>query len=46
MILSKFKMSQELKNFWLHFQNNVLSNKGYSTILLGGTISLLIFLNL
>ncbi|RNA30710.1 Cytochrome P450, partial [Brachionus plicatilis] len=32
-------------DFWSDFQKNVLSNKGYSTLVLGGTISVLVLLN-
>nr|APA31878.1 cytochrome p450 01657 [Brachionus plicatilis] len=45
MILSKLQIPEEVMDFWSDFQKNVLSNKGYSTLVLGGTISVLVLLN-
>nr|QEV83804.1 cytochrome P450 [Brachionus rotundiformis] len=45
MIFSKLQIPEEFMDIWSNFQNNILSNKGYTTLALGGTISVLVFLN-
>ncbi|RNA32702.1 cytochrome P450 3A9-like [Brachionus plicatilis] len=45
MILSKFKLPKDLLDFWFDLKKEIFSNKKNASLILSGTISLLVLLN-